>query len=396
MAYRRITFERDKLYEEIWTDPVQTVARRYRISDVGLAKICKKLLIPIPPRGYWARVAAGQKVLKPRLPKVDGNPTFISNVRIVEETVLSERDQILESQTRQEPGVAVSTDLSAAHPLVLKTYQAMLKKKPEIDGRLHSLKGMLKICVSPENLERAMLIYDSVIKACTLRGHEFEIKDDKDSSVTLVTCMGEPVPIAITEGLAKREHVITPEEARQQAKYPWHHINKWDDYPTGKLTLRIDSYYDEHLRRAWADSKLTKVESKLDAFMEGLKVYAANKIAERHEYERKQAEKARKQARLDELKNLRKLAKEKHARLLRDTRNWHKAERIRAFVEAVRLRRAKDLLGDSPERDEQWEIWAMDQADRIDPLCVTDPSETEISPEEIALEKELNPYRYYW
>ncbi|GEM_PF-4959883 len=41
-----IIFEREKLYQEIWAEPVMQVAKRYGISDVGLAKICKKMKIP--------------------------------------------------------------------------------------------------------------------------------------------------------------------------------------------------------------------------------------------------------------------------------------------------------------------------------------------------------------
>lgn len=41
--------EREALYDEIWTDPVITVAKRYGISDNGLRKHCKRLGIPLPP-----------------------------------------------------------------------------------------------------------------------------------------------------------------------------------------------------------------------------------------------------------------------------------------------------------------------------------------------------------
>lgn len=47
-----ITFEREALYAEVWTDPVSTVSKRYRLSDNGLRKICKKLGVPLPPIGY--------------------------------------------------------------------------------------------------------------------------------------------------------------------------------------------------------------------------------------------------------------------------------------------------------------------------------------------------------
>jgi hypothetical protein len=45
------------------------VAKRYKLSDVGLAKVCRKLNIPRPGRGYWAKKAAGKFVPKtPSLP----------------------------------------------------------------------------------------------------------------------------------------------------------------------------------------------------------------------------------------------------------------------------------------------------------------------------------------
>ena len=64
-------YDREKIYEEIWSEPIQRVAKRYEISDVGLAKVCKKLKIPRPGRGYWAIKAAGKATPKrPPLPKL--------------------------------------------------------------------------------------------------------------------------------------------------------------------------------------------------------------------------------------------------------------------------------------------------------------------------------------
>ena len=53
MRRRGTPVSREALYEEVWTDAVTVVAPRYGLSDVGLVKICKKLGIPVPPRGYW-------------------------------------------------------------------------------------------------------------------------------------------------------------------------------------------------------------------------------------------------------------------------------------------------------------------------------------------------------
>jgi len=61
--------ERQKLFDEVWKEPMTTVAKRYEISDNGLRKRCVKLEIPLPPAGYWAKLQAGKSVpAQPELP----------------------------------------------------------------------------------------------------------------------------------------------------------------------------------------------------------------------------------------------------------------------------------------------------------------------------------------
>ena len=66
MDERTKIYEREKLYEEVWKEPVLVVANRYGVSGVALAKTCRKLAVPLPPRGHWARVRAGRKNLHVR------------------------------------------------------------------------------------------------------------------------------------------------------------------------------------------------------------------------------------------------------------------------------------------------------------------------------------------
>ena len=63
-------FNRERLYNQVWSEPTRNVAASYGISDVWLSKICRQLKVPKPPRGYWAKKAAGQSV--PRRPKLPG------------------------------------------------------------------------------------------------------------------------------------------------------------------------------------------------------------------------------------------------------------------------------------------------------------------------------------
>lgn len=67
---REIRLTRSALFERVWTVPVETLAGEWGLSGHGLAKACRRLRIPVPPRGYWARVAAGQRPSRPHLPSL--------------------------------------------------------------------------------------------------------------------------------------------------------------------------------------------------------------------------------------------------------------------------------------------------------------------------------------
>ena len=67
-ASRWIQFTREKLYDLVWSEPMSTLSATFDISDVGLAKKCRRLDIPYPGRGYWAKKAAGQRVKRTPLP----------------------------------------------------------------------------------------------------------------------------------------------------------------------------------------------------------------------------------------------------------------------------------------------------------------------------------------
>lgn len=51
---------REDLFALVWEKPTVEVAKELGVSDVAVAKLCKRLQVPKPPRGYWARVETGQ------------------------------------------------------------------------------------------------------------------------------------------------------------------------------------------------------------------------------------------------------------------------------------------------------------------------------------------------
>lgn len=59
---------REEFFDLVWTKPMVQLAKEFGLSDVGLAKACKRHNIPRPDRGYWAKRAVGKAPKRPALP----------------------------------------------------------------------------------------------------------------------------------------------------------------------------------------------------------------------------------------------------------------------------------------------------------------------------------------
>lgn len=102
MAWETIRYQREKLYEEVWAEPMSAVAARYGVSSAALAKVCRKLAVPTPERGYWALKAAGRPPATPRLRAMKpGQPTTIASEHWRSETDEDRRIRAEEAERRQ-------------------------------------------------------------------------------------------------------------------------------------------------------------------------------------------------------------------------------------------------------------------------------------------------------
>jgi hypothetical protein len=61
---------RSELYVLVWEKAVQRVAVDIGVSDVAVAKACRRNGIPVPERGYWRRKEWGYKVKQRPLPSL--------------------------------------------------------------------------------------------------------------------------------------------------------------------------------------------------------------------------------------------------------------------------------------------------------------------------------------
>lgn len=71
-AHLLVQYNREELYEKVWSLPTREVAKHYGFSDVRLGKVCRLLQVPKPGRGYWAKREAGKPTSKrPSLPSLE-------------------------------------------------------------------------------------------------------------------------------------------------------------------------------------------------------------------------------------------------------------------------------------------------------------------------------------
>jgi hypothetical protein len=63
-----LTLTRQQLYDRAWTTPLDSLAKELGLSGRGLGKLCDRHNIPVPPRGWWAKKAAGHQVEQTLLP----------------------------------------------------------------------------------------------------------------------------------------------------------------------------------------------------------------------------------------------------------------------------------------------------------------------------------------
>jgi hypothetical protein len=76
-----ISWDRVELYNDVWNQPLVKLSRKYGISHVRLGKVCRRLSVPHPGRGYWAKRAVGQTVERVPLPEFKDAPVVKRLIR---------------------------------------------------------------------------------------------------------------------------------------------------------------------------------------------------------------------------------------------------------------------------------------------------------------------------
>lgn len=390
----RVTLSRSELYALVWSYPITVLASQWRISDVGLAKVCKRNNVPKPGLGAWAKMQHGHYVSQPHLPREDkdwkihisGELGISSEDNEGEPTVWDEERKRVAEFDRAE----MSEDETSLHQLTEPSGRSLRRCKADYQGmKKVCLKKGFPITCSEEQIERALKIFDCLVKALEERRFQLTFgseekacwyesfssrsgwtstSEEKCVSVLTVHVLQETVRIDLIEQTDTRAYNAEEFPRKEGPGSSWWYSHpSWLYKPNGKLMLRI--LEDVGSRKSWRDGKKQRVEDCIDSFLKGIVNAAESKLLKREERERREKERQEQQRRWEEERQQKQMEERRQKQLWLDIEGWEKARRIREYVAAV-AKRAETLKPEDAQlvQVQEWIKWANRVADAWDPM----------------------------
>lgn len=365
-----VEMTRQELHDRVWTTPMRTLAGEWGLSDVGLAKICQKHLIPRPPQGHWARKRNGHRVRRQPLPPIEDDR--LQTIRIEcsggrEEPHVANPEiaSLILRESDPKWALTVGDRLRLQHPVVKATKESVKESHPDKYGRVSPSWGFSEphfdLCVSPRNVSRALRILEALTSAMRDRGFPLTEKLVGSRRHSCFDVLGEEFQIALRESSKRSKR-----EPEKSSSYRWS-SERYDYTPTGVLELCINygSYSSDARLR---DTKQKQLECRLNEA-----IIAMLRVAD---LRKKRAEAARLEAiRKAERKSIaveeeikRRSDTARVARLARLAQQWEVHQRYNAFVDAVRAEVASCGFESDPDTLD-WLTWADAFLREIDPLA---------------------------
>ena len=291
-----VTLTREQFFEFAWQEPMRTLATRYGLSDRGQAKICMRLHVPVPSRGYWAQKTVGKEVFRPRLRPLA--PTASPEERQTTlrpngpRVAIGRPDSVASRQATAEKRpdriIEVLKGLVNPHPLIRPTAKALRRAKADSRKVLVTDTNLgLDVRVTRSSMDRVLRILAALLKA--LESRSFEVTCAEGAMPrTSVRVLDEAISFYLEEGIRDEKRVVKRHVARDKLQYAWNPLGTYEsvvhDYtPTGELAFRIsdDDFYSLGTRRSWRDGRRQRLERLLNRFVVGLVATAEARKAER-------------------------------------------------------------------------------------------------------------------
>jgi hypothetical protein len=165
-----VRLTRQELYEKMWLRPAISLAEEFGISGRGLGKICSRFEIPVPPRGYWAKLAAGKHVTRIPFPTAKSDvpseiliqPSPESPAAPLPEQVRAEVAAVLEVRDQFQ----VPETLRSPHPIV-KRWLEQKRERRKVD----QLSGRRSEPFLDETERRKLRILSAIFSEIEKLGH---------------------------------------------------------------------------------------------------------------------------------------------------------------------------------------------------------------------------------
>jgi len=367
---------REKLYEEIWTEPITKVSKRYGVSDSYLIRILKGLNVPRPSRGYWATVAAGIHPDKPPLPATksgdaitwsrDGQIEFATSAVVEAKTTRSKR-----------------TARTAIHGLVREAHEHFKNVRDSSSAYLKPYKKLtIDLVVSKDTLDRGLNITSQFYLLLEALGHHVRIApygqyihraevDERENTkpqryysdlwspyrCTIVYIQNVMIGLTIFEISEEIEVGYLNGEYIPIAQY-WQHpkvknksVHTWTtkkDIPSGRLCIQAYSTHPgTKWLKQWRESKSGEFSKTLKSIVSEL-CNSVDEISHATQIAKHEAEERQRQWDIQCEKDRREAEEKRQAKNLKDSRdelfsiieNWAETKRIEEFFKDAQLRTA--------------------------------------------------------
>jgi hypothetical protein len=370
-------YNRETLYREVWNMPVAEVAKRYKVSDVAIHKVCKSLNIPTPPQGYWAKLRAGKPVKKPSLPpggesKKMGMQTGAGTSNRSNETEIP-LEFLPEEERQVVLNVAAQILLPQENDRMLPEIVAHRKKIVEWSkrkrqqerefgagwnrGRNQEPAPLFAEGVSEEQQSRVFRLIDALAKAMTPLGWELTADLKFATGQDSVTLMFSESTDKVLHTPTKEENLKLLQYEEERKKHSWAskpQIRKYDAVYNGRLGVSING------ARTFRDCRSYVLEERLGDMM--LAIYEEAERVKQARLDREEAERQRREQerKREEHRKLYNAEVDRTLALVNCAEDYETACRIRSYVSAMEKAHPEQELS-------EWASWARAKADWYDP-----------------------------
>lgn len=369
------------------------LAEEFGISGRGLAKLCERLRVPVPPRGYWRKFSLGQSIKKTSLPNVEftrydqwKNKTTLDDLERRRKAV-KEHSEIFNNpdieikdkniheiasktlhaeQTRKTMMIVSEQDISS--PMVKKFLLSQTENKNTRPSNKYS--GNLAIDVTDSCTLRAGLLMESLLQGFKERRWNFSIEKVEASPHVrmFVNLFGQRIYFAIIEPFTNKRFPLTEKE--RKAYEEDHHYGRVPKYryiptATGRLLLSIND--GKRVYQSWEDRGKQLIEASIQEIMLGF-IYVA--IQSSNEtilaLEREQRLKLEQARKLEE-ERLKRLDAKRYEKLIAGSEAYSQMEKIQNYVEYVK-NQAQNQAADPDSEISKWVEWAQSKINDLNPL----------------------------